>query len=360
MKSFCRTDSVSLLISLSRPLLLSKVFQLDRPQHLTAALAALGRRGRWAEGLFFLALQAERRQLGFQDVGGLGIRMKKHWDWNYLLYIVDYRSYMTCMICQKFSRVEQCWAVQNSFFSSPLIYWERCDTMFVCKCFGLVLDIFAQFPKSGLGIFQIFSFQKPIHGFLGCILSTRLGIGIAGYNAAAAAALAAPAWRPAVQVLQAAVRQGVEGSLVTLGTAMKAQGALAWDVWLIPNDFHGPEPEPCWFFLTVWEIYNLLSNVYALLVLDPLVSFQKVCYIHVYTHDFICISSAYRCLRYDNHPSKVWVELGHICCGPWRICFNAAWHLASAIATKQWNRVEQIHGISLCACWNGQPWEWWK
>ena len=62
----------------------------------------------------------------------------------------------------------------------------------------------------------------------------------------------------------------------------------------------------------------------------------------------------------DNHPSKVWVELGHICCGPWRICFNAAWHLASAIATKQWNRVEQIHGISLCACWNGQPWEWWK
>lgn len=138
------------------------------------------------------------------------------------------------MICQKFSRVEQCWAVQNSFFSSPLIYCNRCDTMFVCKCFGLVLDIFAQFPKSGLGIFQIFSFQNLSNRACG---STRLSIGIAGYNAAADAALAAPAWRPAVQVLQAAVRQGVEGSLVTLGTAMKAQGALAWDVWLIPNDF---------------------------------------------------------------------------------------------------------------------------
>lgn len=92
MKSFCWTDSVSLLISLSRPLLLSKVFQLDRPQHLTAALAALGRRGRWADGLFVLALQAERRQLGFKDVGGLGIRLKKHR--NYLRYIVDYRGYM--------------------------------------------------------------------------------------------------------------------------------------------------------------------------------------------------------------------------------------------------------------------------
>jgi len=88
----------------------------------------------------------------------------------------------------------------------------------------LVLDIFAQFPKSGLGIFQIFSFQNLSNRACG---SARLGIGIAGYNAAADAALAAPAWRPAVQVLQAAVRQGVEGSLVTLGTAMKAQGALA-------------------------------------------------------------------------------------------------------------------------------------
>lgn len=120
-----------------------------------------------------------------------------------------------------------------------------------------------------------------------------------------------------------------------------------------------PEPEPCWFFLTFWEIYNLIT---CLCIAGPWSCMYpfKVCHIHVYTHDFICISSAYRWLRYDNHPSKVSVELGHICCGPWRICFTAAWHLASVIATKQWNRVEQIHGISLCACWNGQPWEWWK
>ncbi len=72
----CQQSAVSFPINLSRPLLLSKVFQLDRPQHLTAALAALGRRGRWAEGLLVLALQAERRR----DLNGLGIRirMKKH------------------------------------------------------------------------------------------------------------------------------------------------------------------------------------------------------------------------------------------------------------------------------------------
>ena len=140
---------------------------------------------------------------------------------------------------------------------------------------------------------------------------------------------------------------GVVGDAGNSHESSRCLGMISW----IPAD-------PCWFFLTVWEIYNL--PVYALPVpWSCMYAFKRyVIHIHVYTHD--CISSAYRCLRYDNHPSKVWVELGHICCGPWKICFTAAWHLASAIATKQWNRVEQIHGISLCACWNGQPWEWWK
>lgn len=80
------------------------------------------------------------------------------------------------------------------------------------------------FPRVGLEFSRFSVFKNRSNRACG---STRLGIGIAGYNAAADAALAAPAWRPAVQVLQAAVRQGVEGSLVTLGTAMKAQGALA-------------------------------------------------------------------------------------------------------------------------------------
>ena len=107
----------------------------------------------------------------------------------------------------------------------------------------------------GLVFFRIFRTKtfhpnSRIHGF-GLHLSTRLSIGIAGYNAAADAALAAPAWRSAVQVLQAAARQGLEGSLVTLGTAMKAEGVLAdfgWWMILCP-----------WSLLTLtfWEITYL-------------------------------------------------------------------------------------------------------